>query len=278
MGVDMLHDGAQRIPVEKADGEPGRIGRKTENIKSAVGIKPQFLAGKSVSQPLDGGAQGVIGQALGRRRAEQQSAGIFPVIRVGALSPADHGRVSDTLHTVPVSQQIIQRGGVGKGSVFADRRVQALFFAVGLKGIGVKRDQGSAAGLCAGYAHDGRMNCFRCIRLAGHQTLCLYAIVLVIVCLPCRANGRILLRKLSIHPENQICAFRQVVPTSRKGGMLGCLLRLPGVKKGQDRFCRHRIHFIQKLVVQLGTGAEALQTSFRLSFAVNAQKVTGIVP
>ena len=278
MGVDILYDCAQGIPVEKADGEPGRIGGKAEDIKGAVGIKPQLLAGKSVSQTLYGGAQCVIGQALGRRCAEQQSAGIFPVIRVCTLCPADHGGVSDALHVVPVGQQIIQRGGIGKGGVFADRRVQALFFAVGAKGGSVERDYGGTTGLGAGYAHDGRVNCFRHVRLAGHQTLGLYTIALVIVCLPCRANGRILLRKLSIHPENQICAFHQVVPTSRKGGMLGGLLRLPGVKKGQDCFCRHRIHFVQKLVVQFGTGAETFQTSFRLSFAVNAQKVTGIVP
>lgn len=60
--------------------------------------------------------------------------------------------------------------------------------------------------------------------------------------------------------------------------MLGCSVRLPVVKRGQEGLGRRGVHAIQQAVVERLAGMEAVQAPLGLSFGVHPQDVAGIVP
>ena len=106
------------------------------------------------------------------RNAEQRHGSKIRVRRARVFRPADDGRVAEHLAVVPVGQQRIERRGVGKGRVFADRRVLRVFVAVGPICVRVERDQRAARALRAAHALDGRMRRHDRRGFSRDQTLC----------------------------------------------------------------------------------------------------------
>ena len=134
------------------------------------------------------------------------------------------------MNIFPIAEQIIQGGSIGKGCIFSHRGIQTLLLAIGAKGGGIKGNQGSTAGLGTGNAFDCRMNGFRHIHVAGDKALLLRSLHLVVMDIPCGTNCRVILSKLSIHSENQVAAFHDVIPAVCKGGVIVRVFGVPFVK------------------------------------------------
>lgn len=98
---------------------------------------------------------------------------------------------------VPVCDQQVQGGGVGKGGVLAHGSILALLVAVGTEGRCVEGDQRSTGTFCSGYAVDKGMDALDGGILAGNQALPHVGIggAVIVVRLPCVLNGRVVIDK-----------------------------------------------------------------------------------
>ena len=98
---------------------------------------------------------------------------------------------------VAISKQAVQRSGIGKGGVLADRGIIALLVAVGAEGRCIKGYQCCAGALRPGYTADIGMCALNRGILAGNQALPHVRIgrAVVVVRLPSVLNGRVVVDK-----------------------------------------------------------------------------------
>ncbi len=278
MVVHILHQPAEAVPQEKADGEPGRVGSQAQNVERPVRVNAQIVTGQAVRQTFEGRPEVIVRQA--GLRAEAGRHGKTLVGRVRPLRPADHRGVTDLLHVVPVRQQVVQSGGVGKGGVFSHRGVVVLLPAIGTEGRGVEGHQRRTAGLGIPDALDSRVGGCDLILPSGHQALHPHRVrfTALPVFLPCFPDGGVLLGIAAVHPEQQVSSGGHFFKLSGQGGMLRRVLRLPGVEKSQDCLGYGGIHPVQHCIVLLRRRGEAVTAPLRLALLVHAQQIGGVVP
>ena len=215
---------------------------------------------------------------------KQEQAERILIRRLRTLGPADDGGVTHPLAVVPVCDQQVQRGGVGKGGVLAHGSILALLVAVGTEGRCVEGDQRSTGALCTHHALDGGVHqCGRGL-LAGDQALHRGGVCVcgTIVGLPGRLNGGGIVGENVVVvwrfvTENQVGVSGQIFPFCVQQGMFCRLRRVPAVKISQNGFCGGVVHAVQQFMVQLGTGLEALFGAVRFALFICAQKIGRIV-
>ena len=228
----MLCQIAEGIPAEEPDGQPGRIGRKTQNVERMVGVQRKLRTGKPVGKLFHGIVQVVLRPFLRQIVAKERKVGKVRILGFCALGPADNGGVPDLVTVSLVCQQIVKRGGVGEGGVFPHRRVQALLLAIGAESRGVEGNHGRAAGFGTGYALDGGVDGHCRVQLAGDQTLLGFSVAAVIVPAPGGLDGGVIPGENSVYLESQIAALENFLETVGKRGMTLGVFRCPGVKIG----------------------------------------------
>ena len=132
--------------------------------------------------------------------------------------------------------------------------------------------------MCPGNAFDCRMIGFRHIHVAGDKALLLRSLHLVVMGIPCGANRRVILGKLTVHAENQIAALHEVVQAVSKGGVISCFLGVPLIKERKQRRGNGGVYVVEKLMVKFGAGLEAFFAALRLGLCVHTQHIGGVVP
>lgn len=129
---------------------------------------------------------------------------------------------------------MIQCGGVGKGSVFADWGIVVLLPSVGAERRRVERHQRRAAGLRVPHALDRRVHSGDLILFSGHETLHLdAALAAVPIPLPRLADSGILLDLAAIHAKDEVAARGHIVELPDECRMLCRTFRFPSVEKCQ---------------------------------------------
>ena len=183
------------------------------------------------------------------------------------------------LDVVAVRKQMIQCGGVGKGGVFADWGIVVLLPSVGAERRRVERHQRRAAGLRVPHALDRRVHSSDLILFSGHETLHLdAALAAVPIPLPRLTDGSILFDLAAIHAKDEVAARGHIIELPDKRRMLCRAFRLPSVEKSQYCAGIGRIDAIQHRVVQLCRCGKALETALGVSFLVDAEQISGVVP
>ena len=141
----------QRDAVIKADADARRIGCQAQHVVTQVFVHRAPVAA------VHGVEQGfyLVGAGIGVVLEDVAKNGLVGCLPLGP----EHGGGIAHLHALGrvFAQQVVQRGGVGKGSSAADRGVFALAlgFAIGLEGAGVEGNDVGTRGLCAPHAFDG---------------------------------------------------------------------------------------------------------------------------
>lgn len=180
---------------------------------------------------------------------------------------------------VAVRKQMVQRSGVSKGRVFSDRGVVVLLAPVGAERRRVERHQRRAAGLRVPHTLDRWVHSGDLILFSGHETLHLDAALAAIpISLPCLADSGILLDLAAIHAKNEVAASGHIVELSDKRRMLCRVLRIPSVEESQYCADIGRIDAIQHRMVQLCRCGKALETALGVTFLVDAEQISGVVP
>ena len=176
-------------------------------------------------------------------------------------------------NAVPIRQQVIQRRRIGKGGMLPHRGVVVLFVTVGAEGRRIEGNQCCAAGLRIPHALNGRMNLGDFILSSCNKALhpCCITIFLVLRVFPCLTDQHIFLWICSIDPKNQICPRCHFLQLANQRRMLCGVFRLPSVKESKYRFCNRRIYTVQQSVMQFSCVIEALSTSLRILFLLDAQ-------
>ena len=183
------------------------------------------------------------------------------------------------LDVVAVRKQMVQRSGVSKGRVFSDRGVVVLLAPVGAERRSVERHQRRAAGLRVPHALDRRVHSGDLILFSGHETLHLdAALAAVPIPLPCLADSGILLDLAAIHAKDEVTARSHIIELSDKRRMLCRVLRFPSVEESQYCAGIGRIDAIQHRMVQLCRCGKALETALGVTFLVDAEQISGVVP
>ena len=275
--------GTEGIPQEEPHRQPCCVGGNAQHIE--VLFRQQGNGTELIFPPqskrLDGAEEVLFSDAF-RRAEEHLHAGLRPEW-VGAFCPADHSGgiavlAQNAAVVLPVCQQHIQHSGIGKGSVFADGGILALFVPVGAEGGSVEGDQSRTGTLRTGHSLDGGMDPLHRGHFAGDEALHQRAvcIAIVVVGLPCLDAGGILgvaeVAAVGVFiGEHQICVVVEGVPLLRQQGMLGSLCRVPVVKKGEKGTDRRAVHPGKNRAVQLCTRLEALHGTVRLTLFVRPQ-------
>ena len=178
---------------------------------------------------------------------------------------------------------MVQRGGIGKGRVLANRRISPLTFVAPIGFFGniietYKRISHRRETLLSHF--DCRVNSCNTFYFPGHYALHIWHIAFRIrkILLPHFADGSIFLWIASIHAEQQVPSGGHVVELPDKLRMLCRVLRLPSVEESQYCAGNGRIHTVQHRMVQLCCGGKALPAAFRFPFLIDAEKIRGIVP
>ena len=278
MRVHILHQRSEAVAQKEADGKACRVGRETENVKRSIRVDAEVVARQPIRQTFERRAQIIVRQAAvcaaANHGAEKAGIGI-----ICALCPADDGRIADVLDVVAVRKQMVQRSGVSKGRVFSDRGVVVLLAPVGAERRSVERHQRRAAGLRVPHALDRRVHSGDLILFSGHETLHLdAALAAVLIPLPCLTDGSILFDLAAIHAKDEVAARSHIIELPDKRWMLCCVLRFPSVEESQYCAAIGRIDAIQHRVVQLCRCGKALETALGVTFLVDAEQISGVVP
>ena len=183
------------------------------------------------------------------------------------------------LDVVAVRKQMVQRSGVSKGRVFSDRSIVVLLPSVRAERRRIERHQRRAAGLRVPHTLDRRVHSGDLILFSGHETLHLdAALAAVPISLPCLTDGSILFDLAAIHAKDEVAARSHIIELPDKRWMLCCVLRFPSVEESQYCAAIGRIDAIQHRMVQLCRCGKALETALGVTFLVDAEQISGVVP
>ena len=280
--VQICGKAAEGVLQEKAHGQPGGVGRDSQNIKAIVGVQRQFVPqdGLSAAQSLHNVLQILLLHVV----AEHHSGHGAAVFLFGSLRPVDQRGVAQPGMIGRLPQQVVQRLRVGEGRVGADRGVAALSLLVpvvlakGFQRRRVETDQRRARGLRAydtldaGVQNgDGRF--LPRDQATPHFRLFIVGIGLV----PCLSDLRHILRVNAIHAENQIAALEDFFPFRGQHGVFFGGLRIPAREETQNGLCHGVIDLSEDLPMPCGAGLEAFQRAFRLALIVASENVAGIL-
>ena len=144
--------GSKSIPQEEPHREPRGIGGQPQHIKMLIRRKLFFKErhGLPGGQPPERRLHIRFLDAGSFLCTKQEQAERILIRRLRTLGPADDGGVTHALAVVPVCDQQVQRGGVGKGGVLAHGSILALLVAVGVSGRILKGYKSTASRLCTG--------------------------------------------------------------------------------------------------------------------------------
>ena len=175
----------------------------------------------------------------------------------------------------PVRQQLIERGGIGKGGVFARGGVGALFVAVGTERGGIEGNQCRAAALGAGYPFDVGVEPGQRNTTARHQAKPFGRVgrSLGLGLLPTLLNFRFLGDRVALVPENQIAALANLWPVLLQGRVFGGYSRVPAVKKGEDGPGGGTLCAVQPLPVKGRGGGETFSCTNGVVLSIRPQYV-----
>ena len=195
-----------------------------------------------------------------------------------ALGPAHYGGIPYPVNMVPVSQKMIQGGGVGERGELPGGGVQVLFFSVRAECRGVEGHQGRAAGLGPGHVFDGGVDALHQAKLSRDQADALWSIAGgVVVVLPRLPDGRIIVDETFRGTKDQVAAGENVVQVFRQGWVLPGGFRVPRAKELQHGLGGLGVYILQDLLVEGLASFKALPAPLGFAFIVNAQNVAGIV-
>ena len=180
---------------------------------------------------------------------------------------------------LPIRQEAVQRRGIGKGRIFADRRVGVLLFSVGAEGRSIEGDQRRAGGLGIPNILDGRVYKLGDSFLPGDEAGLGFSFdAFFISVLPDLPDQRVVLRKDTTAEEAQVFPGEQVLPMGGKGRDCIRCFRIPGGEKRRDRFRRRAVRVGEQFEVQGFCRCKTLLRPFCFSLVVQPQEIRGVVP
>ena len=192
--------------------------------------------------------------------------------------PAEDGGVSYSGHTIPVGEQSVQGGGVGKGGIFAHGSVGTLLVVVGAEGRSVERDQRSTAALRPRHSLDARMEpCQGSLPPSDQTAHHLVIAAGFVLPVPGVGHRRVLADRAVFVPENQVPAFEKFLQVRLQHRVLCRLGRVPMGEKGCHSPGGGRIGRFKQLQMQRLGGGEAGGGALRFALAVNTQQVAAVV-
>ena len=288
----MLRQIRRKLPKRgiqpKADGNPRGIWCQAQDIKAGVGrqIGRDFLQGAAFGDLLQN-TEYFLALLLVIGRCHDVGKKIFGCcggFAVGGFRPKHRAGIADG-ETVAVfaAQQIVQRGGIGKGRHFRHRRIRPLLFAKRSKGFFVKRNNRAARTLTAEHALNRRMQPRNRRFFATNQTQALLGfITFQTACPQClrrfslvNQGGRL------IQSEHHIGIRR-----FRQARVIGKLRRLPVLQKAVERLQALVLFVLQHIQMVLPERLEGFfrrhhRFGFRLRLifiGFHAQGISGFVP
>ena len=120
---------AEAVVQEEAHGQARRIGRDAQDVKVHLRIQPLLLKGEGLpgaQGPGEGPKVLCAVAVVPQERTEDARIG-----GAGVLRPEEDGGIAQAHAAVGGGDQVVERGGICEGRPLADRRVEALFLAVG---------------------------------------------------------------------------------------------------------------------------------------------------
>ena len=117
MGVHVPHQRAEAVPQEESDGKPRGVRRDAEDVKRALRVDAELAAGQTVCETPQSGTQVLLREGAVLGFSEKRVQGKALIRRVCALRPADNRSVANKSDVLPVREQMVQRGGLGKRGV-----------------------------------------------------------------------------------------------------------------------------------------------------------------
>ena len=282
MPVQICSKAAEGVLQEKAHGQPGGIGRDSQDIKAIGGVQRQFVPqnDSSAAQSLHSVLQVLLLYIVILHHSGHSAA----VFLFGSLRPVDQRSVAQPGMIGRLPQQVVQRLRIGEGRVGADRGVAALSLLVpivlakGFQRRRIETDQRRARGLRAydtldAGVQNGDWRFLPRDQATPHFRLFIVGIGLV----PCLSDLRHILRVNAIHAENQIAALEDFFPFRGQHGVFFGALWIPAGKEPQNGLCHGMGDLCQKFPVLFGASHEAFQRTFRLALIIAAENVTGII-